>query len=516
MPTKSSKFGYYPKGQPGDVRSQSLDTEGCRPKTSDIPGFGEHNYKELHQCKEEEKDPGLSPEAQKQNWKTSSRKLYKQHFGSHRSEFAVKLDGSVMLVNGFSGKCGIYYLKERFVVENLVVEHHERFSDKVIVVSAMTGRDALPLIKVPHNAKINTAYYMDNVRKHIHEDGGAKLYGEDGSKDFLCRDSAISHITREISDRMNFIWSRLLRILLGALLVSLAIFFLNIIATNEKVQNCKDAEPGYTNISWSSLLSNYSRGSDQQVLHTNKSGKTKPGSSLEVKPNHGNFSLSVKRAILEIQQFSKKYQITKLAQEGHAVKYVFILATWRSGSSFLGEALSSHPAMFYHFEPLMYLNMEEVSSSGTPHFEDAFETLGNLSHCEYSKAKKYMNYLQHSWNVLTRNFKIRWQCMELKEKCFDFVFLNTSCKIFPVQVFKLTRIRGHAAEELLKRFSNSKIIYLVRDPRAIYSSRMTVGWCPAETPCRNISRLCNDLDEDLAEIRTLQAKQAQNVSSVAC
>ncbi|CAG7640772.1 unnamed protein product [Allacma fusca] len=241
-----------------------------------------------------------------------------------------------------------------------------------------------------------------------------------------------------------------------------------------QVKKGKDTEPGYTytNILRSSFLSNYSKGSGQQAIDINKSGKNKTGSSLEGKPNHGKFSLK--------------------------------------GSSFFGEALSSHPAIFYHFEPLMYLNMEEVSSSGKT-FEDSFETLENLSHCEYSKAKKYMNYIQHSWNVLTRNFKIQSQCMELKEKCFDFVFLNTSCKIFPVQVFKLTRIRGQAAEELLKRFSNSKIIYLVRDPRAIYSSRMKVGWCPAQSPCGNTSLLCNDLEKDLAEIRTLQAKQAQNV-----
>ncbi|CAG7708374.1 unnamed protein product [Allacma fusca] len=101
-----------------------------------------------------------------------------------------------MFVNGFSGKCGTYYFKEHFVVENLVVERNERFSDKVMVVSAMTGRDVLPLIKVPHNAKIITAYYVDNVLKHIHEDGGAKLYGEIALKVFLCHDSAILRTTR--------------------------------------------------------------------------------------------------------------------------------------------------------------------------------------------------------------------------------------------------------------------------------------------------------------------------------
>ncbi|CAG7833192.1 unnamed protein product, partial [Allacma fusca] len=103
-------------------------------------------------------------EAHKQNRKTNFRKLYKQHFRGHRSECAVELDVSVI--------------------------------DKVMAVSAMTGRDVLPLIEVPDNAKIITAYYVDNVLKHINEDGGAKLYGEIALKVFLRHDSAISRTTR--------------------------------------------------------------------------------------------------------------------------------------------------------------------------------------------------------------------------------------------------------------------------------------------------------------------------------
>ncbi|CAG7640783.1 unnamed protein product [Allacma fusca] len=243
-----------------------------------------------------------------------------------------------------------------------------------------------------------------------------------------------------------------------------------------QVKKGKDTEPGYTytNILRSSFLSNYSKGSGQQAIDINKSGKNKTGSSLEGKPNHGKFSLSVKRAILQIQQFSKKYQITKLVQEGLIIfRRSFILS----------------PGY------ILPLRASDVFKHGV-----------HVRNRKSVAAGKHSKILSKRWRICHTS-----QCMELKEKCFDFVFLNTSCKIFPVQVFKLTRIRGQAAEELLKRFSNSKIIYLVRDPRAIYSSRMKVGWCPAQSPCGNTSLLCNDLEKDLAEIRTLQAKQAQNV-----
>ncbi|CAG7815721.1 unnamed protein product [Allacma fusca] len=69
----------------------------------------------------------------------------------------------------------------------------ERFSDKVMVVGAMTGPGVLPLIKVPHNVKINAAYYVPNVLKPLLEDGMAKLYGKDAWKGVVHHDAASLH-----------------------------------------------------------------------------------------------------------------------------------------------------------------------------------------------------------------------------------------------------------------------------------------------------------------------------------
>lgn len=37
-----------------------------------------------------------------------------------------------------------------------------------------------------------------------------------------------------------------------------------------------------------------------------------------------------------------------------------IFTTWRSGSTFLGETLDSHPGTFYHYEPLLHFEIKQV------------------------------------------------------------------------------------------------------------------------------------------------------------
>ncbi|CAG7827731.1 unnamed protein product [Allacma fusca] len=105
------------------------------------------------------------------------------------------MDEAFLFVSDSNGERGIYYSKESSVMENLVVERRERFSDTVIVVGAMTGRGVLPLIKVKHNVKIN-AVYVANVLKPLLEDGVAKLHGEDASKVFVYHDDASLHTAR--------------------------------------------------------------------------------------------------------------------------------------------------------------------------------------------------------------------------------------------------------------------------------------------------------------------------------
>jgi len=59
-----------------------------------------------------------------------------------------------------------------------------------------------------------------------------------------------------------------------------------------------------------------------------------------------------------------------------------IITTWRSGSTFLGDVLNSHPGNYYHYEPL--LDYDIVQIRGEPLASGAMKNLRNLLHCNYT------------------------------------------------------------------------------------------------------------------------------------
>ena len=70
--------------------------------------------------------------------------------------------------------------------------------------------------------------------------------------------------------------------------------------------------------------------------------------------------------------------------------FVPSVTTWRSGSTFLGEILASHPDTFYHFEPLAFNDRSGQRlqvRSGTL-AEQSISTLRSLLRCNYSSLGK--------------------------------------------------------------------------------------------------------------------------------
>jgi len=45
-----------------------------------------------------------------------------------------------------------------------------------------------------------------------------------------------------------------------------------------------------------------------------------------------------------------------------------VFTTWRSGSTFIGAILNSHPGTFYHFEPLKYMGSVQVTRHRLQHW----------------------------------------------------------------------------------------------------------------------------------------------------
>jgi carbohydrate 6-sulfotransferase 6 len=61
-------------------------------------------------------------------------------------------------------------------------------------------------------------------------------------------------------------------------------------------------------------------------------------------------------------------------------RQLLIVTSWRSGSTFLGEILANHPAIFQHYEPLTYFGAKQIR--GGKEGIDAVGHLKSLLHCK--------------------------------------------------------------------------------------------------------------------------------------
>lgn len=125
--------------------------------------------------------------------KTMSRKLYLDHLSRKKSEFMVTLDKALFITQDSKKSRRICYSRSRKDMEEFVREKSERFSDKVMVVGAMSGRGTFNLIRVPPKVKINVKYYIEEDLRPILEVVVPRRYSEDTSKVFLHHDAASSH-----------------------------------------------------------------------------------------------------------------------------------------------------------------------------------------------------------------------------------------------------------------------------------------------------------------------------------
>jgi hypothetical protein len=69
-------------------------------------------------------------------------------------------------------------------------------------------------------------------------------------------------------------------------------------------------------------------------------------------------------------------------EQGGTPRRSIVLTTWRSGSTFVGDVLNSHPASWYHYEPLLDLDIVQVR--GPPLAVPAISTLKQLLNCNYT------------------------------------------------------------------------------------------------------------------------------------
>ncbi|XP_031777132.1 carbohydrate sulfotransferase 4 isoform X2 [Nasonia vitripennis] len=193
--------------------------------------------------------------------------------------------------------------------------------------------------------------------------------------------------------------------------------------------------------------------------------------------------------------YANKLDELVMEKEGNPVRSV-ILTTWRSGSTFLGDILNSHPANFYHYEPLLHFGIVQIREP--PLSDEALANLDSMFKCDYSTLERYLSFGKsaHPW-VFNHNTHLWKQCLLHKRICWDHRFVTKFCKLFPFQSMKIVRLRLQPMEKFLQQNElGIRIVLLIRDPRGVLQSRKHREWCPSEPDCFDPTTLCNDMISD--------------------
>jgi hypothetical protein len=184
------------------------------------------------------------------------------------------------------------------------------------------------------------------------------------------------------------------------------------------------------------------------------------------------------------------------------MKRILIVTTWRSGSTFLGEIIQSAPGVFYSYEPLYYF--EQHSGSKT-------ELIQSLFRCQFSaNYLRFINGLpENSQNFMLMNRRVWEACQHNRTLCYRPEFVGELCSYFPIHLIKVVRLRIKELSSLLadeKSSKDWKIVYLVRDPRGVMSSRANLPWCQPDPACNDPERLCAEVEEDLEWEKRLRSQ----------
>lgn len=173
--------------------------------------------------------------------------------------------------------------------------------------------------------------------------------------------------------------------------------------------------------------------------------------------------------------------------------HIYLHATWRTGSSFLGELFNQHPDVFYLYEPMWHIWQALYPGDASSLQGAVRDMMNSLYRCDFSVLKLYAG----SQNITT-SFIFGWKmnkvicseplcdahkrheiglvredrCAKCKKR--DLRELERECKKYPVMVIKGVRVLDLSTLVPLMRDPaiNLQIIQLFRDPRAVHNSRL--------------------------------------------
>lgn len=180
---------------------------------------------------------------------------------------------------------------------------------------------------------------------------------------------------------------------------------------------------------------------------------------------------------------------------------VYLHATWRTGSSFLGEVFNQHPDVFYLYEPMWHIWQALYPGDAASLQGAVRDMLAALYRCDFSVFRLYAGAApQHN---LSTAFIFGWKMnkvicsppmcstggggsrrdapvgMVKEEQCVkcprrDLRELERECRKYPVMVIKGVRVLdlGVLVPLIRDPAVHLKVLQLFRDPRAVHNSRL--------------------------------------------
>lgn len=187
-------------------------------------------------------------------------------------------------------------------------------------------------------------------------------------------------------------------------------------------------------------------------------------------------------------------------------QHIYVHATWRTGSSFLGELFNQHPDVFYLYEPMWHL-WQALYPGDAESLQGALrDMLRSLFRCDFSVLRLYAqsgNPEEQAPDTanLTTAMLFRWRTNKVicspplcptapwaradvglvEDKACESTCppvslraLEAECRKYPVVVIKDVRLLdlGVLVPLLRDPGLNLKVVQLFRDPRAVHNSRL--------------------------------------------
>ena len=160
---------------------------------------------------------------------------------------------------------------------------------------------------------------------------------------------------------------------------------------------------------------------------------------------------------------------------------ILLFTAFRSGSSFTGEMFKQNPTMLYLFEPFKLMDIAPGSPKHKETIKLCFQqTLHDLFSCRFGSINKYA---MENFKPRTVNFWHKRVFTKLRHTTVPIVeALQRQCMFYKHRAIKTIRGTeissvwhliepGHGSEYRAR----NRILYLVRDPRGVVSSRLKVN-----------------------------------------